>query len=264
MARSNTTEWDPSDDGYRDEDYYSDYWPGEGDYDREENYVSVWRTDSEDMQPSEPAAATECLTAPAAETCLVVPTPHAAPDMQARETSATTAEIRAPDAVALAEADANWARRQIRETWRLQQRAEGGDTADSGAMSAAAAPATHDRETARDERAGRPRVPLSVRVLPQAWRPAVHDVLLVTGVWRDVVWLWDESHEHSHHGVGLLTSQWLLGDVPHWMPTANRRVIISAVTDDESGLAVLHMAGVQPDGWSSGWCMWLIRWLDGV
>ena len=87
--------------------------------------------------------------------------------------------------------------------------------------------------------------------------------MLITQVWNDVVWLWDSAHTHSHHGVALVMSRWLLGAPPHYAPNVNSTIAIWRVDDDDTGLAVLTVVAQPPAGWPWGSCMWLLRWLDG-
>ena len=99
---------------------------------------------------------------------------------------------------------------------------------------------------------------------PRTWVPAVGDVLLVTRVWQNVVWVWNESPDHSHRGVGLLTAQWLLGNVPHFLPARDKHIHICQLVPDDSDLPVVQMSSMPPRDWTGGRGIWLVRRLEGM
>ena len=107
--------------------------------------------------------------------------------------------------------------------------------------------------------------PLTLLSPPQTWQPALHDVLLVTRIWRDMIWVWNESATDSHHGVGIILMRWLIGDYPHWMPAAQKHCIITGHFQDqeESGLPVIQIHAILPSGWPWGRGLLMVRWLEG-
>ena len=107
--------------------------------------------------------------------------------------------------------------------------------------------------------------PLTLLSAPQTWRPALHEVLLVTRIWRDMIWVWNESERDSHHGVGIVLFRWLLGEYPHWQPAAQKHVQITGHFQDQedSGLPVVQMNGIIPSGWPWGRGILMVRWLEG-
>ena len=170
------------------------------------------------------------------------------------------------DAEALADAEADRERFRIAEAWRIQQRSVAPDPTDTWNRRNAA----HTHGAAQESRPPVVLPPDEVtpapclrRMIPRAWRPEGNTVMLVTNIWNDVVWLWDVGHTQSHHGVALIASRWLVGDAPRYFPSANTHVSVWHTGDDDSGLAVLHVSGLRPQGWSSGECIWILRWLDG-
>ena len=107
--------------------------------------------------------------------------------------------------------------------------------------------------------------PLTLLPPPETWRPAPRDVLLVTRIWRDTIWVWNESATDSHHGVGIILMRWLIGDYPHWMPAAQKHCIITGHFQDqeESGLPVIQIHAILPSGWPWGRGLLMVRWLEG-
>jgi hypothetical protein len=100
---------------------------------------------------------------------------------------------------------------------------------------------------------------------PQTWRPAVHGLLLVTKIWRDMIWVWNESTSDSHHGVGIVIFRWLLGEPHHFQPAAQKYVFITGHFQDQedSDLTVVKMRPIIPQGWPWGHCCLMVRWLEG-
>jgi len=107
--------------------------------------------------------------------------------------------------------------------------------------------------------------PLTLLPPPQTWRPAVHDLLLVTKIWRDLIWVWNESASDSHHGVGIVISRWLVGERHHFQPEAQKHVFIDWHFQDQedSDLTVVQMTPIWPQGWPWGHCCLMVRWLEG-
>ena len=102
-------------------------------------------------------------------------------------------------------------------------------------------------------------MPLRYLRPPQSWTPGRFDVLVVTRKWRDVVWLWNGSVSESHQGVGLLTMQWLVGPVPHFVPAVDFHVMITDIGWDEADMTQLQMTSIVPSGWFGGRGIWFLR-----
>ena len=100
-------------------------------------------------------------------------------------------------------------------------------------------------------------------MVPRAWMPSKHDFMFVTGIWRDVVRLWDEVSLSSHRGVGLVASRFYVGPPPYLFPLWHSRVYISTVHCDQSGLSLLRLVPEPAGRWPTGRCVWDVRWLDG-
>jgi hypothetical protein len=107
-------------------------------------------------------------------------------------------------------------------------------------------------------------MPMTFLRPPTSWTPSTSDILVVTRIWRDVVWVWNESQDHSHRGVGLLTAQWLLGDVPHFLPARDKHIHICQLLPDASDVPVVQMSSMPPRGWPGGRGIWLVQWLEGM
>ena len=131
---------------------------------------------------------------------------------------------------------------------------------DASAIETPDAARAHFRHVGQDQ----PGVPLRYLRPPQTWTPRRFDVLLVTRKWREVVWLWNESASESHQGVGLLTMQWLVGPVPHFVPAVDFHVMITDIGWDEAGMTQLQMTSIVPSGWFGGRGIWFLRYLHGM
>jgi len=194
-------------------------------------------------------AAAQSLAVSSPETRTEMPAVHAVTDMGASASITSNANTGVLTQVALAEAEATWARQRNEHACRQH----------------AATPCPRDdRANFRHGGASHPAVRPTLLMPPRTWVPAVHDVLLVTRVWQNVVWVWNESQDHSHRGVGLLTAQWLLGDVPHFLPAGDKHIHICQLLPDDSDLPVVQMSSMPPRGWPGGRGMWLVRWLEGM
>ena len=150
---------------------------------------------------------------------------------------------------AFARMQMDWARGQVNERWQQQVNA------------------------VRTLRQGVPgidanRIPASMPMMflrpPTSWTPSTSDILVVTRIWRDVVWVWNESHALPHQGVGQLKTVWLVGEAPHFMPRMDTHVLISTVNYGEDCMIQLQMSSIPPSGWQGGRGIWMLRWLFGM
>ena len=190
-------------------------------------------------------AAAQSLAMSSPERRTEMPAVNTVTDMGASALITSNTHTGVSTQTALAEAEATWARQRNEHACRQH----------------ASTPSPCFRHGGASHPAVRP----TLLMPPQTWRPAVHDVLLVTRVWRDVVWVWNESQDHSHRGVGQLTTQWMFGNVPHFMPDVNKHIFICALhqAQDDSGLPLVQMSSMPPRGWPGGRGIWLVRWLEG-
>ena len=107
-------------------------------------------------------------------------------------------------------------------------------------------------------------MPLAVLRPRPNWTPCLSDVLLVTRKRRDVVWVWNESPSDSRQGVGLLTSQRLLGPGELVRPAPICHVMIQRISYDEEGMMQLEMFIQEPRDPSGTQGIWMLRWLHGM
>jgi len=106
-------------------------------------------------------------------------------------------------------------------------------------------------------------VPIPVYLYPRSWAPTLHFAMMVTALWHDIVWLWDEDCVVAHRGVAQLVQRYEIGDPPYMEPNWNSRIHISRISTDISGMPELHLTPTKSPDWFSGCCVWVVRWLDG-
>ena len=97
-----------------------------------------------------------------------------------------------------------------------------------------------------------------------AWRPAPDTVLRVTGRLWSFVWVDNNQAPCSHRtGVGQIASTYTEGEPPYWCAITNEDVYVACVATESSGLELVYMSPVLPDGWPWGYYVWGVRWLHG-